>query len=147
MRRRLAALIVFVAPLAAPAAAQGPASPEAARGVIESYYAAIDRGGFRAAYLCWDRGGAASGKSYAAFRAGFARTARTRVTTYAPTGREGAAGSSFITVPVDVRATLKNGARQHFRGRYVLRRVNDVSGASPEHLRWHIASARLVAVR
>ena len=143
MRRLLAALIVVTVPVAA----QGPASPEAARGVIESYYAAIDRGGFRAAYLCWDRGGAASGKSYAAFRAGFARTARTQVTTYAPTDREGTAGSSFITVPVDVRATLKSGARQHFRGSYVLRRVNDVDGSSPAQRRWHIASARLVAVR
>lgn len=133
--------------LAAPVAAQGPASPAAARGVVESYYAAIDRGAFRTAYLQWDRGGAASGKSYAAFRAGFARTARTRVMTYAATDQEGAAGSSYITVPVYVRATLKNGARQHFRGSYVLRRVNDVDGSTPEQRRWHLSSAKLVAVR
>ena len=49
----------------------------------------------------------------------------------------------FVTVPVTVIATLNNGTRQRFRGSYVLRRVNNVDGATAAQLRWHIESARL----
>ena len=48
---------------------------------------------------------------------------------------EGAAGSSFYTAPV----VLIDGARQT-KGKVVLRRVNDVPGATAEQLRWHIES-------
>ncbi len=122
-------------------------SPAAAAQVIRDYYAAIDRGNFRAAYAAWARGGRASGKSYANFRAGFASTASSRVVPGAPTNGDGAAGSIFVDIPVDVIATLKNGRRQHFRGRYTLRRVNDVDGATPAQLHWHIESAKLLVAR
>lgn len=139
------ALALIAAPVAVHA--QGADSPEAARGVVETYYAAIDRGNFRGAYALWDNGGKASGKSYASFRQGFAATARTRVVTGTP--RDGDAGMSqrWITVPVDVYATLKNGQRQHFRGTYTLHRV--VAGVSdnPADSRWHLSKAKLVAVR
>ena len=118
-------------------------TPAAARAVVQRYYAAIERGRYRTAYQLWN---GASGKSYAAFASGFARTAHTRVVTGTPTDGEGAAGSVFVTVPVTVTATLRNGTRQRFRGSYVLRRVNGVDGATPVQLRWHIASARLRAV-
>lgn len=121
--------------------------PMAARAVVERYYAAIDRGDYRTAYRLWDRGGAASGQSLAAFTRGFARTAHSRVRAGAPTDGDGAAGSVFVTIPVTVEARLKNGAAQHFTGSYVLRRVNDVDGATPEQLRWHIDSAKLAPVR
>ncbi|RYY47314.1 MAG: hypothetical protein EOP59_01370 [Sphingomonadales bacterium] len=138
-------LALLAAPL--PALAQGADSPEAASGVIQVYYAAIDRGNFRGAYRLWDRNGAASGKSFATFRQGFASTARTRVTTGTP--RNGDAGMSqrWIDVPVDVHATLKNGKRQHFRGYYRLHRVVEGVSPRPADSRWHIASAKLVAVR
>ena len=118
-------------------------TPAAARAVVRRYYAAIERRQYRAAYREWSGEGAASGQSYAAFAHGFARTAHTRVVAGPPTDGEGAAGSLFITVPVAVTATLKSGARQRFRGFYVLRRVNDVDGATAAQLRWHLASARL----
>jgi len=130
---------------ATPAAAQP--SGAAARAVVERYYAAIERGDFRTAYAQWGDGGRASGKRYPAFARGFAGTAHTRVTTGPPGRAEGGAGSLYVEVPVDVRATLKTGRRQHFRGTYVIRRVNDVPGASPASLRWHIDSARLRSVR
>ncbi len=119
-------------------------SPAAARAVVVRYYAEIDRGEYRAAYALWQGG---SPQPYAAFVQGFARTAHTRVAAGAPTDEEGAAGSIFITVPVRVDATLKNGAHQRFAGTYVLRRVNDVDGATPDELRWHIYSAALRAAR
>ncbi|MDG2534448.1 hypothetical protein P6144_12365 [Sphingomonas sp. HITSZ_GF] len=139
------ALALLAAPV--PALAQGADSPEAARGVVEIYYAAIDRGNFRGAYALWSDGGKASGKSYASFRQGFAATARTRVVTGTPRDADAGMSQRWITVPVDVYATLKNGTRQHFRGSYTLRRV--VAGVSdnPVDTRWHLARAKLVAVR
>lgn len=47
---------------------------------------------------------------------------------------EGAAGSLYYEAPV----TLRFGAGMPERGSLVLRRVNDVDGATPEQLRWHI---------
>jgi hypothetical protein len=122
-------------------------SPADARRVVERYYAAIERHDYRTAYRLWDRGGTASGRSFAAFARGFADTAHSRVVAGAPTDGEGAAGSSFITVPVRVEARTRGGVRQRFVGRYTLRRVNDVDGATPDQLSWHIASARLTAAR
>lgn len=120
-------------------------TPGAARAAVVRYYVAIEHGRYRTAYALWSGNGQASGKSYAAFARGFARTAHTRVVTGQPRDGEGAAGSVFVTVPVTVTAMLKDGTRQRFRGSYVLRRVNDVAGASPAQLRWHIASATLRA--
>ncbi|MDO9489947.1 MAG: hypothetical protein Q7J32_16350 [Sphingomonadaceae bacterium] len=121
-------------------------SPAAARDVVRRYYAAIDRRDYGTAHALWAAGGQASGQSAAAFANGFARTARTQVRAGAPTNAEGAAGSLFIEVPVEVEATLDDGTRQRFAGRYVLRRVNDVAGASADQLRWRIASASLQPV-
>ena len=117
-------------------------SPAGARAVVLRFYAAIDRGDYRAAYRLWN-----GGKDYPAFVQGFARTAHTRVVAGAPVDEEGAAGSLSITVPVRVEATLKSGARQHFAGSYVLRRANDVPGATADQLRWSISAASLHPVR
>ncbi|AXJ95600.1 MULTISPECIES: hypothetical protein [unclassified Sphingomonas] len=143
MRALFALLLVAVA---APAAALD-RTPAQARDVVARYYAALDRGAYRTAYMLWDRSGQASGQSYAGFVRGFARTAHTRVVTGAPTDMEGAAGSSYITVPVRVYATLKNGAAQRFTGTYTLRRVNDVPGATPAQLSWHLSAAKLRQAR
>lgn len=52
--------------------------------------------------------------------------------------QEGAAGSLFYTAPI----TITDGART-ITGEIVMRRVNDVDGASAEQLRWHIESSTL----
>jgi hypothetical protein len=139
---------VALALIAAPAAAhaQEP-GPQDARDTVQAYYAAIERGDFRTAYGLWDRGGQASGKSFAAFRQGFAATAHSRVETGRPGPVDAGMSQRWITIPVDVYATLKNGKRQHFRGAYMLHRV--VAGVSDNRAdtRWHLSSARLVAVR
>jgi len=51
---------------------------------------------------------------------------------------EGAAGSLFYTVPVNI----DDGART-ISGEIVLRRANDVPGATREQLRWHVESTTL----
>ncbi|TPG43101.1 hypothetical protein EAH79_04605 [Sphingomonas koreensis] len=132
-------------PAPPPAAEPSRGSSEAAVAVVERYYDAIDRGDFRTAYAQWDRDGQASNQSFAQFQRGFAQTASVSVDAGAPTNGEGAAGSVFVDVPVTVHATLKDGTEQRFAGRYTLRRVNDVDGASAEQLRWHLDSAVLKA--
>lgn len=121
--------------------------PAQATQLIEYYYAAIDRGDFTTAYAMWADNGRASGKSFAAFRAGFASTARSRVVTGAPVNEDAAMSQRWIEVPVDVYATLKNGKRQHFRGKYTLHRLAAGVSTRAADTHWRIKSAKLVAVR
>jgi len=56
---------------------------------------------------------------------------------------EGAAGSLYYTAPVTITAADKDGRPVRIEGSAVLRRVNDVDGATPEQLRWHFATLTL----
>ena len=108
--------------------------------MIRDYYAAIAARDYARAYAHWGDGGAASGQSFEQFRAGFAETAAVAADVGAPGRVEGAAGSRYVSVPVEVHATTTAGAAQWFRGTYTLRRAV-VPGATEEQRRWHIASA------
>jgi len=90
------------------------------------------------AYRIWN-----GGRSYSAFRRGYARTASTQVTLVPPFTSEGAAGSIFSDIKVRVDARLTDGTKQRFKGSYTLRRVNDVDGSTPAQRRWHIVAAKL----
>jgi hypothetical protein len=145
-------------PAAAPAGDSSPVAPAqfsppgaprpdsttaiAAADVVRAYYAAIAAHDYRRAWLMWGSDGTASGKSYEAFRAGFAHTAGVAAQVGPPGVIEGAAGSRYCEVPVTVEATTDRGARQRFAGTYVMRRTV-VEGSTPQQLRWHISSARL----
>ena len=121
------------------------ASPEAAVAVIRLYYAHLAARDLRGAYRLWGDNGRASGKLLGAFSRGFRDTVSTTVTIGRPHDPEGAAGSSYIEIPVTVRARLRDGRRQCFTGSYVLRRANDVPGSSLADRRWHISQAHLKA--
>jgi len=110
---------------------------------IQRYYADINRGDFQKAYSLWDSSNPGRPQSYAQFIQGFAQTAKTKVKTGTPIRNEGAMGSVYTSVPVTVDAVLKNGQHQHFRGKYVLRKVNDVPGVKADNYQWHIYSADL----
>lgn len=70
------------------------------------------------------------------FAAIFADLAETTVAV--PTGTmEGAAGSNYYTAPVTVTGNDREGRPIRLEGSAVLRRVNDVEGATPAQLRWH----------
>lgn len=130
-------------PIADPREApQDTGSPEAAVAVIRTYYAAISAGHYARAYRYWSGGGAASGQTFEEFRRGFAGTASVRVEVGEPGRIEGAAGSRYIRIPVEVHATTTDGAAQCFRGGYTLRRAV-VPGATEEMRRWRISSAEL----
>ena len=131
------------APQPPPPVASAPRDPADA---VRMYYAALDAHDYPRAYAFWGEKGLASGKTYAQFVQGFAETAHTSVTITGPVTIEGAAGSSYAEVRVHVDARTIAGVEQHFEGAYVVRRANDVPGATPEQLRWHFDSARLAPV-
>lgn len=114
--------------------------------VIRNYYNAITRRDYQQAYSAWDRDGAASQQSFKQFKQGFANTKSTAVQVGEPGQLDGAAGSSYIKIPVTVTAVTKDGTQQRFRGNYVLRRVNDVPGSTLEQRKWHLYSANLTQV-
>jgi hypothetical protein len=66
------------------------------------------------------------------------------VTVAVPGGTmEGAAGSSYYTAPATITGTRADGSKATLKGEVVLRRVNDVPGATPEQLAWHIEQVNL----
>ena len=56
----------------------------------------------------------------------------------APGAIEGAAGSLYVTVPVQIYARQKSGEELHQLGKATLRRVNDVPGSTAAQRAWHI---------
>ena len=70
---------------------------------------------------------------------------RYRTITVAVPGGEmdAGAGSLYYTAPATLTGTRANGGPFRLEGTVVLRRVNDVDGASPAQLRWGIESADL----
>jgi hypothetical protein len=56
---------------------------------------------------------------------------------------DGAMGSSYYTVPATLTGVTQAGKPVKLQGDVVVRRVNDVDGATPAQLRWHLESADL----
>lgn len=132
-------------PKPAPRPRQAPLGMLDARGakaLVRGYYAAIQAGEYEKAYRLWSGEGEASGKSLEEFRKGFADTKSVEVTIGKPSEIEGAAGSRYITIPVEIHAVTQSGAPQHFNGEYVLRR-SVVDGATEEQRAWRIYSAKV----
>lgn len=129
---------VIPAPQASPSLAAPQLSAEAEKGekgatnVLIEWARAIER-------QDWPRADAQWGE--AAVNAGSARTfagLAAIIVAFRPGTIEGAAGSSFYDAPVTVTARDAGGAPWRREGHVVLRRVNDVPGATPAQLRWHI---------
>ncbi|HEX6710912.1 MAG TPA: hypothetical protein VF068_11340 [Rubrobacter sp.] len=107
--------------------------------LLDSYYREINRRQFARAYTYWEDLGKASNQSFAQFEHGYADTDNVVVSLGKPR-LEGAAGSLFASVPVDIVATNKNQTKQSFRGTYVLRR----SDIPPfDKFGWRIYSAQI----
>ena len=67
-----------------------------------------------------------------------------KITVAIPTGTvEGAAGSLYYSGPITITANDTSGRPVRYEGEAVLRRVNDVDGATPEQLRWHFDQLKL----
>ncbi len=123
-----------------------PKSQEAAVAVVTRYYSALNARDYDTAWQQWGESGPPN-QTRAAFEAGFARTRSTHVTIGKLEEPEGGAGSIYQTVPVVIDSTLEDGTHQRFTGEYIVRRVNDVDGATAAQLRWHLSTAKLTAAR
>ena len=110
--------------------------------VVRAYYAAIGARDFARAYALWSDAGRASGKSYADFARGFDETASVVATVDAPGRVEGAAGSRYVDVPVQISARQRDGSVQRFGGSYTLRRAV-VDGATAAQRAWHLYTSHI----
>ena len=100
--------------------------------VVVAWATAMSLMQWDSAYRYWGEQGVRSGLTAAQFAAKWGKLVNPEFELHSGT-TEGAAGSSYYTAPI----VLIDGQRQ-VRGEIVLRRVNDVDGATPEQLRWHI---------
>lgn len=115
-----------------------PDNAQAAAELVQTYFALIADGNYRAAWLMWDRDGAASGMSAPAFAAEFDRYRDYHAEVGAPGRIDAGAGQRYVTVPVRVFGTLKSGAAFAMNGEVVLHRTSDIEGASETQRRWRI---------
>lgn len=105
--------------------------------VTDALVATIEAREWQRLRAFWGDRGARSGMTPQAFAKRWDRLSSPVVTT-GEARMEGAAGSLFYTVPVNI----DDGART-ISGEIVLRRANDVPGATREQLRWHVESTTL----
>lgn len=129
-----------VASNAAPLGAE--AEEMAATRVLVRWAAAIERRDWAAARREWGQGGETASPSEQELAQQFQDF--TQIDVALGQGRvEGAAGSLYYEVPVTVTGTTRAGEPQRLEGPVTLRHVNDVPGASPEALSWHVSRSEL----
>ncbi|BBD60584.1 hypothetical protein NIES2109_33820 [Nostoc sp. HK-01] len=114
--------------------------------VIRHYYNAINHQDYKSAYLDWSNNGAASQQSFEQFSQGFKDTLSVKVDIGEPGRLDGAAGSSYIEIPVTITSKTVNGKVKHFKGSYTLRRINDIPGSTLKQRMWHIYSAKITQI-
>lgn len=122
------------APTLVPEAEKG---EKGARNILLEWARALERRDFARADAQWGAG-AADAKSAAQFGDYASLTVG-----FGDGDVEGAAGSLYYEVPLTVTAKRKNGTAVSRKGTVTLRRVNDVDGATPAQLRWHLAGVTL----
>ncbi len=114
---------------------------EGARNVLLSFARAIEQEQYDQA---WSLLGPADRQKWSRteFAALFADLAK--VTVAVPDGTmEGAAGSSYYAAPIAITGNDKEDRPVRIEGQAVLRRVNDVDGATKEQRRWHFETLTL----
>ena len=89
-----------------------------------------------------ERRGAASGQTFEHFSGGYAKTRSVQAVVGDPTDEEGAAGSRYIQVPVQLNAVQRDGSERRYDGRFTLSAVM-ADDATQEQQRWHLASAEM----
>ncbi|HEU4625091.1 MAG TPA: hypothetical protein VFS52_10035 [Steroidobacteraceae bacterium] len=113
-------------------------SAQGAANVLQTYYALIGAGRYDEAWRLWTQAGEGSGMSAEAFAASFAPYESYNANIGAPGRIEGAAGSLYVSVPVQIYGRRKSGEPVHMLGSATLRRSNDVPGSTAEQRAWHI---------
>lgn len=119
-----------------PPEATSPADPKSAQAagqVVRQYAALVEQKHFAEAAKLWSDPAAAKAaadelKIYA----------KVEMTVGQPGGMEGAAGSSYVDVPIVLNGRLQSSGIRHREGTAIVRRVNDVPGSTEAQRRWHI---------
>lgn len=114
---------------------QGPIDPKSAEGagqVVQHYGALIEQKRFAEAEKYW--GDAAAAEAMTKLLETYAEV---HLQVGKPFDMEGAAGSSYISVPVALDGKLQSDAIRNRSGTAILRRVNDVPGSTQAQRRWH----------
>lgn len=130
-QRTPAAAAPAVAP-AGDAPAPTARTPDAAADVVRRYFAAVAGKRLDEAKTLWSDPAAAEDHA-----ASLARYGRYRAEVGAPGEPEGAAGSTYVTVPVEI-VPLRPAGGAHRAWIATLSHVNDVPGSSAEQRRWRI---------
>jgi hypothetical protein len=113
-------------------------SAQGAANVVQTYYGLLEAGRFGEAWRLWSGSGESSAMTETDFAASFVPYREYHAQIGAPGVVEGAAGSSYVEVPVVHYGRMKDGRAFSRKAVVTLRRVNDVPGSSVEQRRWHI---------
>ncbi len=113
-------------------------SAQGAANVVQTYFALAESAKLAEGRRLWRDGASAD-----AFARAVEAASEYHAQIGAPGAIEGAAGSLFVEVPVQVYGRLKTGAAFRRLGKATLRRVNDVPGSTAEQRKWHIAGIAL----
>ena len=112
--------------------AEGPIDPKNAQGagqVLQRYLALVESGNTAEASKLWSKDAQKLDLSpYKEIHANIG----------APGEPQGAAGSIYVDIPVQLYGRTNAGKEFNSRGSMTLRRVNDVPGSTPEQREWHI---------
>ena len=111
-----------------------PNSPQGAGQALQSYAAFLEQGRFADARRLWSDRGSADAMPDAAL----GKYSAIHAEIGAPGEMEGAAGSSYVEIPVRLYGERKSGAQFSSVGTATLRRVNDVPGSTTEQRQWRI---------
>ncbi len=117
--------------------ATGPSTSRDPAVVLVAWAKSVSLKDWAGAYAYWGHNGTDSGLTLDEFKASWGRLEQPDLE-IRKGHQEGAAGSLFYSAPV----TIVDGKRR-IKGEVVLRRVNDVAGATAEDLRWHIEQTTL----
>ena len=118
-----------------------PEGPQGAAQVVQGYYGLLEERRFDDAQDLWNEKGAIGTEDDDAFARRFRNFSEIHAHVGAPSEMEGAAGSLYVTVPVQVYGRIAaNGKPWYMLRQVTLRRVNDVPGSGEADRRWHIES-------
>ena len=127
---------------------EAPFTPDSAQGagnVLQTYYALMADKKYGEAWNLWAAGSETRQQSAADFARSYDAFATYNANIGAPGKLEGAAGSVFVKVPVQVYARRRDGMSVNLVGSATLRRSNGVPGATKEQLAWRIQSIDVAA--
>lgn len=120
-------------PLAEPNGSIDPKSAEAAGQVVQHYGALIEQKRWTESWKLWSNLDTAK-----EFDRNWRDDSAVHVEIGKPGDTEGAAGSSYVTVPVVFYGETNAGGSFRRGANVILRRVNDVPGSTESQRRWHI---------